>query len=131
MKPNKKTDNECIIGSHFTIEFCDGSQNSFNLAIARIAPVIKRKKYEAIMFTLLNNLSNAKRLAKGTNVKEGVLPDKSNFRALKKIPIRCYFWCSKKHKNRIFISHFIYKDFDKLDKKDTQKVVKNWREYEE
>lgn len=131
MKPKKKIDDDCIIGSHFTIEFCNGAQDSFNVAISRIAPVVKRQKYKAIMYNLLNNLSNAKRLSQGTNVKEGALPDKSNFRALKKIPIRCYFWCSKRHKGRIFVSHFIYKDFDKLDKKDTQKVVKNWRENEE
>lgn len=63
---------------------------------------------------------------------EGVLPKQKNqsiakkFNALKRIPIRGYCWLSGIHSNTYFISHYVYKNYDKLKEKDTAIVGKNW-----
>lgn len=130
MEHRQKSNNQDLIGKVFTIKFCQGAEKSLIQAIARVSPTQKKDKLYAKIFVLLKRISNSERLAQGEVVSEGSLPNKKKFKALKKIPIRCYFWYSDKHSKVIFVSHFIYKDFDSLSQRDVNKVVSNWKEME-
>ena len=46
--------------------------------------------------------------------------------AVKRVPIRAYFWYSDVHKNTIVISHYVYKKWQKLRTEDVRKVKVNW-----
>lgn len=128
-KPNSSTSDENIVGSCFTIVFCDGALVSFREAL-KSTKSKQAARLTVDMKTLLDRLSNGVALSKNNDVSEGALPDKSKFRCLKKIPIRCYYWKSTSHDKTIFVSHFIYKDQQKLQKSDTKKVCDNWYLYE-
>ena len=117
---------EDIVGLRFTVKFCDGAQRSLEKSVQRVAPTQKRKKIIASTKALLVRLSNGQRLAADSLVAEGKLPDGKSFKALKKLPLRCYFWYSNSHKNVMFVSHYVYKDYKKLAQKDTDKVCDNW-----
>lgn len=52
------------------------------------------------------------------------------FYALKKIPIRGYFWKSDRVIDTYFVSHYIKKDFDDLAENDKIKVRNNWTRIE-
>lgn len=130
MEHDEDSSNEDLVGKVFTIKFCNGAQDSFIQASSRISPVQKRTKSIAKMLSLLTRISNGEKLAAGEIVTEAKLPSKKKFKALKKIPIRCYFWYSDTYQNVIFVSHFIYKDFNDLDKRDIERVCENWRNME-
>ena len=57
---------------------------------------------------------------------EGNLPDGKRFYAIVKKPIRCYCWIQD---GRFCISHYIHKKWTKLRPEDTERVCKNWREF--
>lgn len=116
-----------ITGERFTIKFCDGAKKSLDECIQRVAPTQRRKTIIASTKALLTRISNGQRLAKDSIAQEGKLPDGKTFKALRKLPLRCYYWHSSKFKNVIFVSHFVYKDYKKLAQKDTEKVCENWR----
>ncbi|USE34104.1 hypothetical protein [Endozoicomonas sp. SCSIO W0465] len=119
-------------GIHCTIVFCKGAKESLDEVLAKHAPQpMKSKKLKAQMWSLLARLADGHRMTKENFPTEGDLPDGSKFHAIKKIPLRAYLWRSKKYSGKYFISHFIYKDFQKLKPKDTTKVCNNWREIEE
>jgi len=117
-------------GSKFHIIHCEGAVESFNHAIAK-HPKNRRIQYKAQMTAIIKRLGDGGRMSNENFPQEGELPDKSHFRALKKIPIRAYIWLSKNISNTYYISHYIYKDFDKLKKSDIDKVCNNWRKIEE
>lgn len=50
--------------------------------------------------------------------------------AIKKIPVRAYFWRSKTHARRIVISHFIVKKWDDLDPADVRRAKRNFEALE-
>jgi hypothetical protein len=118
--------NEDIVGQRFTIKFCDGAQRSLEEAIQRVAPVQRRKTIIASILALLVRISNGQKLGGDSIVQEGKLPDGKTFKALRKFPLRCYFWHSSMYRNVIFVSHFVYKDYKKLAKKDIESVSENW-----
>ena len=119
-------------GRQYTIVFCKGAKESLQLVLGKHAPQpLKRKKLRAQMLSLLERLADGHRMTKENFPSEGALPDGSNFNAIKKIPLRAYLWRSKRYTNTYFVSHFIYKDFQKLKSKDTTKICNNWREIEE
>jgi hypothetical protein len=47
--------------------------------------------------------------------------------AIKRIPIRAYFWYSEVHRDTIVISHYVKKSWKKLRKADIERVRANWR----
>jgi len=51
---------------------------------------------------------------------------KSFEQALKRIPVRGYCWRSERCENTWFISHYVYKDYQKLKARDTERLGKNW-----
>ncbi|WOG28260.1 hypothetical protein [Endozoicomonas sp. 8E] len=120
------------VGTHYTIVYCKGAKESLDEVLAKHAPQpMKSNKLKAQMRSLLVRLADGHRMTKENFPKEGDLPDGSKFRAIKKIPLRAYLWRSKKYPGKCFISHFIYKDFQKLKAQDITKVCNNWREIEE
>ncbi|WP_415904575.1 hypothetical protein ACMXYW_14950 [Neptuniibacter sp. QD48_55] len=127
-KPQANNDENDIVGSNFTIHFCEGAEESFLEALSHLTTA-KQSTITARMFALLERKANGQ-LSGDSDKKEGILPDKSHFRAIKKIPLRCYYWQSKVRKATIFVSHFKYKDQQNLDPRDTRRVVKNWWAYE-
>lgn len=66
----------------------------------------------------------------------GKLPNNANgegsghFHALKRIPIRGYCWRSERHENTWFVSHYVFKNYQKLKAKDTDRLGKNWTRIE-
>jgi len=114
----------------YTVAFCHGAQESLNEALRHVNPGQHK--------TMLNRLSVAyARMASGGKLSadkfpsEGELPNGSKFYCIKRIPIRAYYWRSTLYPKTLFISHFIYKDFQKLRDADTNKVNANWRRIEE
>ncbi len=86
------------IGCKYCIIHCEGAVESFNRAIAK-HPKNKRTQYEAQMTAIMKRLGDGGSMSNENFPQEGELPDKSHFRALKKIPIRAYIWLSKKTPN--------------------------------
>ncbi len=122
-------DNE-YTGVRFRVVHCAGALDSLEAALA------KRKAGEhdgrkRSMIHQINRLTSGTRLSNSTFVSEGDLPNGKNFKALKKQPLRAYLWLSDRVPATYFISHYIYKDKDKLSTKDTNIVCANWRRIEE
>ncbi len=89
------------------------------------------------MILQIQRLADGERMSKENFPQEGELPKSKNnpnktkkFNALKRIPIRGYCWLSEKHHDTYFISHYIYKDYDKLKERDTEIVGRNWKRIE-
>jgi len=119
-------------GSAFTIEHCDGALDSFDEALVSVTPHNKKKSLKRAMVQLIDRLAEGKRMSKDNFPQEGNLPrSQGKFNAFKKLPIRAYCWLSKKYPNTYFISHYTYKDKQKLDKRDTDRLHANWRDKED
>jgi hypothetical protein len=130
-EPGKSdNDEEDIVGRCYRIKFCKNALKTFQKALGSVEHR-KQKKLVAQTEAQLKRLANGTLLNTDSDVAEGRLPDGANFRALKRIPIRCYYWKSTSMDGVIYVSHFIYKDQNKLDKRDTEKVCNNWRVYEQ
>lgn len=132
---NNDVDEENILsathtGDMYTVIHCRGALQSFNENSkhlnAREIGSMKRK-----MAHQIERLANGKRLGKDNVAQEGALPNGGHFSALKKLPMRGYFWCSKRLSNRYFISHYVFKDYRKLKKQDSKIVTENWTRIEE
>lgn len=115
-------------GSKYRVIHCDGAQDSLDEALSHVA---NKKTQKARMERLIHRLGDGVRMPHDSFPSEGELPDKSHFRAIKKLPLRAYLWLSKKYKNTYFISHYIYKNKQKLSASDIQRVSRNWRKKEE
>jgi len=119
-------------GSRFTVEHCDGAIKSFEEALVSVTPHNKKNSVKRAIIQLIARLADGKPMSKENFPQEGNLPKSSGkFNAFKKLPIRAYCWLSKKHPNTYFISHYTYKDKQKLDKRDTDRVHANWRDKED
>lgn len=119
-------------GAQFTVEHCDQALESFKNALVSVTPHNKKKSLTNAMILLIERLAAGKRMSKDNFPQEGNLPQsKGKFNAFKKLPIRAYCWLSTKYPNTYFISHYTYKDKQKLDKRDIDKVYANWRDKEE
>ncbi|WP_233080712.1 hypothetical protein [Rheinheimera soli] len=119
-------------GSKFTVEHCEGAIESFEEALISVTPHNKKSSIKRAIIQLIERLADGKQMSKENFPQEGQLP-KSNgkFNAFKKLPIRAYCWLSSKHPNTYFISHYTYKDKQKLDQRDIDKVHANWRDKED
>ncbi|PXV53400.1 hypothetical protein [Aeromonas veronii] len=114
---------------------CEGSFESLSIALAR---VMKQKRASLMRMIILQieRLASGERMSKENFPPEGDLPNqigqsrRRSFYALKKLPIRAYCWHSDTKPKTWYISHYIYKDKDKLDTKDTKIVHKNWQRIE-
>ncbi len=118
-------------GECYRIVHCSGALKSLGITLKSIKPAKKQRSMMISLKLQLERLASGKRTPDLSVRKEGLLPSfngkpPKNFWAIKKIPIRGYYWESERHDMTYFISHYIYKDFDKLDDTDSQKVRNNW-----
>jgi hypothetical protein len=81
---------------------------------------------EGQLIALFDDWINGSRFHSGWAEPEGNLTRATKFFAIKRIPIRAYFWYSKKHKNTIVVSHYVKKIWRKLRPEDTRLVKANW-----
>ncbi|UAN29609.1 hypothetical protein KGP23_12935 [Serratia ureilytica] len=125
---------DCYQGSCYKVVHCKGALDSLDDAMRSL----RDKKAKSMLRQLIlqiERLVSGARMAQGTVRKEGDLPSyqgrpAKNFWALKRIPIRGYFWDSEKNEQTYYISHYIYKDFDELHQSDVLKVHNNWHRIE-
>lgn len=124
-----------IQGECHRIVHCKGALKSLGESLKSVTPAKKQKSMLISLTLQLERLVSGKRTPDLSARKEGVLPSLNgkpakNFWAIKKIPIRGYYWESDRHDMTFFMSHYIYKDFDRLDDADVQKVRNNWERIE-
>ena len=81
---------------------------------------------EGFLIALFDAWNDNSRLNSRWAEPEGDLSKAKKFFAIKRIPIRAYFWYSDVHKNTIVISHYVYKKWQKLRTKDIRKAKLNW-----
>lgn len=125
---------DCYQGSCYKVVHCKGALDSLDDAMRSL----RDKKAKSMLRQLIlqiERLVSGARMAQGTVRKEGDLPSyqgrpAKNFWALKRIPIRGYYWDSEKNEQTYYISHYIYKDFDELHQSDVLKVHNNWHRIE-
>ena len=124
------------IGSKFTVTHCKGALDSYIEALSHV-DARKHKTFTNAVVLQIARLADGHRMSIKSFPQEGELPKRKGqkkakrFNALKKIPIRGYCWLSDKHKDTYFISHYVYKNYDKLKERDTNQVGANWRRIEE
>ena len=118
-------------GKAYNVVHCEGAKESFLEELKKHVPKNKHKNYIARMRRLRERLADGQRMSNENFPKEGQLPDKSHFRALKKIPLRAYIWLSKKSPRTFYISHYVYKNYDNLKERDITRVCGNWKDKEE
>lgn len=123
-------------GSRYTVVHCEGALDTFREALSHVMAG-KAKSLTRKMILQIKRLADGQEMSKEHFPSEGMLPSlpgqrrSRKFYALKKIPIRGYCWKSDRVPNTWFISHYIYKDKQGLDSRDTRKVGRNWRRIEE
>ena len=86
----------------------------------------KATEMEGFLIALFDAWNDSSRLHSHWAEPEGDLSKAKKFFAIKRIPIRTYFWYSDVHKNTIVISHYVYKKWQKLRTEDIKKVKLNW-----
>lgn len=118
-------------GKKYQIVHCEGANESFTAELCKHVPRNKHECYKARMVAIIRRLGDGHPMSNENFPKEGVLPDESHFRALKKIPLRAYVWLSKKTPETYYVSHYVYKNYDKLKDSDVKRVCDNWRAKEE
>lgn len=122
-------------GEKFKVIHCKGAVESFEEALSHIDSR-KSKSLKRGMILQIQRLADGHRMSKDNFPQEGDLPKlkeqskTKKFNALKRIPIRGYCWLSDAHPNTYFISHYVYKDYDRLKQVDTAIVGKNWNRIE-
>lgn len=117
-------------GVHFDVYATEDAQASLTVALdsveARKRDKFKTKLRVAIEY-LANNLPH--------DLSTTTYPPEGNFSsngivvplfAIKKIPVRAYFWRSKRDSKKIVISHFIAKKRDDLDSADVTRAKRNF-----
>lgn len=124
------------IGRRFRVVHCDGALDSYWESL-RSVDARRAKSFTRNIIAQIKRLADGQPMSKGSFPKEGELPKlrgqqrAKHFYALKRIPLRGYCWHSKTKPDTYFISHYVYKDYDGLANRDSQKVGNNWRRIEE
>ena len=96
----------------------------------KVAAKLGRRKaalVEGQLIAVFDDWINGCRFHTGWAEPEGNLSDGARFFAIKRIPIRAYFWYSKNSRNTIVVSHYVNKTWRKLRLEDTNRVKANWK----
>lgn len=123
-------------GNRNLVRHCRKAVDSYTKASMSLAPHKKKRRITLQLINQLERLAHGEEMSKETFRREAKLPGRVGrqedryFYALKRIPIRGYCWESERLDNTYFISHYIYKDFDNLDDRDTERLKNNWRRIE-
>ncbi|WP_241569167.1 hypothetical protein [Rosenbergiella collisarenosi] len=117
-------------GSTYTVTHCKNAKKSLAEALLSVKADKRSKMLNSINLQL-QRLADGKRSPDISSRMEGQLPSyqgkpKKNFCAIKKNPVRCYYWESERFEMTYFVSHYIKKDFDKLSANDSERVCNNW-----
>lgn len=132
----KKRPTDEYKGSKYRVVHCKDALDSLNNAIKSVTKA-KAILLQHNMSLQIERLANGRRLSENSFCKEGNLPKKQGqskakkFYAMKRIPLRAYCWLSNTHQKTYYISHYVFKNYQKLNKSDTAKVASNWRRIEE
>lgn len=113
-------------GRKYKVVHCEGAKESFEEALGHVTASARNSR-KAAMFVIIKRMADGKDLSRDSFPSEGNLPDGNRFKAFKKQPIRAYGWFSRKYDGVFFISHYIHKNVQKLQKNDIRKVCNNWR----
>lgn len=122
-------------GTKFSLRHCEGAIESFNDALSHL-DTHKRKSFERGIILQIQRLIDGHRMSKENYPSEGDLPKRKGqskakkFNALKRKPIRAYCWMSEHHPKKYFISHYVFKNYQKLKGKDTNIIGDNWKRIE-
>ena len=81
---------------------------------------------EGQLIAVFDDWINGSRFHSGWAEPEGNLTGATKFFAIKRIPIRAYFWYSQNYKNTIVVSHYVKKTWQKLRPEDIKLVKANW-----
>jgi len=120
-----------VVGSAFGVVHCEGARESFEEALKRVE-ARKQKSFRRGMTQQIQRFADGHRMSSENFPREGGLSKKANgdsaghFHALKRIPVRGYCWRSERFENTWFISHYVYKDYQKLKARDAERLGKNW-----
>lgn len=121
-------------GAFCKITHCTGATQSLAEALKSVTAK-KARSMTTQLILQIERMAAGERMSNLTVRKEGLLPSyqgkpAKHFYALKRIPIRGYYWESESKDQVSFISHYIYKDFDDLHSSDTTRVCNNWHRIE-
>ncbi|MFZ5660926.1 MAG: hypothetical protein ACOY5C_13870 [Pseudomonadota bacterium] len=119
------------VGNRLTIRYCDGAEASLQEALRHI-PAHLKDRCIAQFVARRNLLADGEQMRKPEHFNtEGALPDGGNFFAIKTTQgLRAYGWFSSRHRHVFFISHFVFKNYDKLKRADEDLVRRNWEKEE-
>lgn len=128
-------------GKKLTIRYCESPPTeadpatweppSWSAALQNF-PASKRDGVKAKMLARRNYLADGGQLRSPDHWNtEAALPDGKRFYAIKVDKLRAYGWFSSRHTGVFYISHFAYKQGQKLAAEDTNRVTTNWRLIEE
>lgn len=123
-------------GEKCTVRHCVGAIDSFNEVVSKSFPTKKAASMKRALIGLIKRLAAGHRMSKQDFPIEGSLPKRpgkktGDFYAFKKIPVRAYVWKSDRLPSFYYISHYVYKDYEKLADADTNRVGENWTRIEE
>jgi hypothetical protein len=96
--------------------------------VAEKLPSQKTALIEGALCQLFMDWIDGARLHRQWAEPEGDLDRGTKFFAIKRIPVRAYFWYSEVHKDTIVSSHYVKKSWQKLRKADIERVRANWRD---
>ena len=122
-------------GAKYRVVHCSGALESFFQSLTHVE-THKGTALKRGMVQQIQRLADGHRMSRENFPREGELPKRIDgssagyFFALKMLPIRGYCWQSDSHPNTWFISHYVYKDYQKLKKRDETKVAENWTRIE-
>jgi len=102
-----------------------GALASWEIA-AKALPAKKANAIEGALIFVFEEWINGVRLHNDLAVPEGELDKNHKFFAIKRIPIRAYFWYSEIYSDSIIISHYVGKKWRNLRSRDTKRVKANW-----
>lgn len=118
-------------GKRLTVRYCQNAEESLKEALESL-PIKKHSACLAQLVARRNQLADHGKLRSPDHWNtEGNLPNSNRFYAIKVGKIRAYGWFSDRYKGVFYISHFTYKDTQKLDKSDLKRVCNHWRKIEQ
>lgn len=113
-------------GSKRRVVHAPGALVSWDRVASQLASA-KANAIEGFLIALFEDWVEGKRLHTGWAEPEGDLDRNTKFFAIRRVPVRAYFWYSEIHQNTLVISHYMIKKWSKLRAKDIRRVRKNWQ----
>lgn len=113
-------------GNRRRVIHAPGALNSWEVTASGLSSR-KAAEIEGFLIGLFEAWIDGQRLHRGWAAPEGDLDLNTKFYAIKRIPVRAYFWYSVIHDNTIVISHYVVKKWNNLRAQDIARVRANWK----